>query len=60
MVVMYQQALEAGGYRAEPTEENVREMFLDYVDSGFFSNVDPEEVDEIPTEEMCNWFIRNR
>jgi hypothetical protein len=56
---IYEKALQAAGYTGEPTEQNVREMFTDYVHSGFFSNVEPEDIEDITTDEICDWFIRN-
>jgi hypothetical protein len=34
------------GYDMEPTEDNLKEMFLDYVGSGYFGNLSIEEAEE--------------
>lgn len=34
------------GYDLEPTEDNLKEMFLDYVDAGVFGNLTTEEAEE--------------
>lgn len=54
---LLEQTLVAAGYEGEPTEANVREMFGDYVDAGYFSNIDPEEIETIETIEICSWFV---
>lgn len=56
---MYRQALDAAGYHhAPPTDQAVRECFVDYVDAGFWSNVDLEDVKDISTGDMCREFLR--
>lgn len=62
MVVMgtalYARVLEKGGYNVEPTEQAVREMFSDYVDCGYFSNVALDDIEEIHTADICRAFLK--
>lgn len=56
---IYRIVLDTAGYTDKPaTEEAVRDMFADYVDAGYFSNLFPEDVDGISTQEICHWFLR--
>lgn len=54
---LFARVLQKGGYEAEPTEEAVRDMFSDYVDCGYFSNISLEDVKEISTEDICRNFL---
>lgn len=49
---------EAGYYDSPATEEAVREMFADYVDGGYWSNVDTDDVEDYSTQEICSWFLK--
>lgn len=61
---LIQKALDKAGYDSEPTESNLIECFLDYVDSGVFADLTSEEAKEMITNEeltikqMCNALIR--
>lgn len=56
---IYREVLDYGGYFESPaSEEAVREMFEDYADSGYWRNVDTDELDTYTTEEICQWFMR--
>lgn len=58
VVDVFQLVLKKAGYEhEEPTEQNVRKMFADYVDCGFFSNIDSEDVADITTAEICRVFL---
>jgi hypothetical protein len=52
--------LDTAGYThvTPATEEEVRKMFMDYVDSGYFSNIFPEDADDISMQEICQWFLQ--
>lgn len=56
------EALDAAGYHHAPaTEESVRECFMDYVDSGYWSNLTADDVDDdIHVGEMCRALIGRR
>lgn len=57
----YRHVLDAAGYdHADPTEENVRSCFLDYVAAGYWENVSLEDVDDITLDEMCLNLLRGR
>lgn len=59
MMPIYRRVLDIAGYEhEEPTEDNVRGCFSDYVDSGFWSNLDLEDVEEITTAEICRAFCK--
>lgn len=51
-------ALEKAGYDCEPTEENLKDCFMDYVLSGAWSNLDIEEAQELTLYEMCHALIK--
>lgn len=44
MLEVYRAALDKAGYESDPTDQNVREMFRDYVDCGYFADIDPDEI----------------
>lgn len=46
MKELIQKVLDHCGYDLEPTEQNLTECFLDYVDSGSFGNLSVEEAEE--------------
>lgn len=51
---LYRKALDAAGYdHEEATEENVRICFMDYVDAGYWSNLDADSVEDISVYDMC-------
>lgn len=57
----YREVLDAAGYtHAEPTEENVRCCFIDYVAAGYFQNVSLDDLDDITLDEMCLNLLRGR
>lgn len=59
MESLIRKALDAAGYIHEPaTEEALRECFADYVDAGFWSNVDIEDIADFSAVEICREFIR--
>lgn len=57
---MIKKALEKAGYDVEPTEENLRECFHDFVDCGAWANLsyDDGDLDEYSIEEICQNFMR--
>ena len=58
---LFAYVLELAGYdSSEPTEENVRECFLDYVDAGYWRDLTQEEQEPhvISIEEICRAFFR--
>jgi hypothetical protein len=56
---LIQRALDKCGYECEPSVDNLRECFIDYVSCGVFGNLTVEEAEEeiedgvITTEQMC-------
>ena len=64
MTNLIQQALSKAGYDSQPTESNLVECFLDYVDSGIFSNLTSDEAEdmitdgEITVNDMCRALMR--
>jgi hypothetical protein len=54
---LIQKALTVAGYNCEPTEQNLRECFGDYVDSRIWSNVEQEDVQEMTITEMCQGLL---
>lgn len=52
---LVRQALDHAGYgHVHSTEENIKQCFLDYVDSGIWRNLSIEDIDEsITVEDMC-------
>lgn len=56
---LIQKVLDHCGYEGEPTERNLIECFLDYVDGGVFGNLTVEEAEEeindgeITIKEIC-------
>ena len=59
MTVIIQQALECAGYwDAQPTEDNLISCFTDYVYSGTWENLEPEDVEDLTIRQMCNALIR--
>lgn len=59
MESMYRRALDAAGYNhVRATEKNVRECFKDYVDAGYWSNLEFDDVDELTTEEIYRALIK--
>jgi dimeric dUTPase (all-alpha-NTP-PPase superfamily) len=55
---MIKRALEKAGYDTEPTEENLRECFRDYVDTGAWVNVEEEDIDEYSVEDILKNIMR--
>lgn len=60
---MIQKTLYKSGYMdMEPSEDNLRECFMDYVDSGVWSNIryDDEDLHEYSVNEICRnlWRLR--
>jgi hypothetical protein len=56
---LYAKTLDVAGYGHEdPTEENVRNCFADYVDAGIWRNLNLEDCEEITTADMCAALIR--
>lgn len=57
-------ALELAGYAVQPTVENLRQCFLDYVDSGVWHNLDLQQAQdeiahgEIGVKQMAKALIR--
>lgn len=57
-------ALEVAGYGVAPTIENLRECFLDYVDSGVWRDLGLEDAEEgvrsgeITVKQICKALIR--
>ena len=51
-------ALQNAGYDCAPTERNLINCFMDYVDTGAWGNLDEEEVNDLTVIEMCNALIR--
>jgi hypothetical protein len=64
MTDLIHKALKRAGYDCEPTEENLIECFLDYVDAGIWHNLDYDEAKEdiedgeITIKDMCNVLIK--
>ena len=63
---LIQKALNRCGYDGDPTEENLVNCFLDYVDSGVFGNLDLDQAKdliedgEITLKMMCSNLINLR
>ena len=61
---LIQKALTKAGYDSQPTESNLTECFLDYVDSGVFSNLTTDEAEdmieegELTVNDMCRALLR--
>ncbi len=55
---MIKKALEKAGYDMEPTEDNLRKCFRDYVDCGAWSDVEEEDIDEYSVEDICRNLLR--
>lgn len=52
-------ALSAAGYvDMEPTEENLRECFADYVDCGVWRDLELEDIESLSIADMCRGLIR--
>lgn len=50
-------ALKKAGYdHMQPTEDNLKECFIDYVDAGYWWNIDAEDVENITISEMIQAF----
>lgn len=50
----YRKVLDAAGYHhAEPTEQNVRSCFADYVDAGVWRDIDMDDIEDITIDQMC-------
>lgn len=66
MEELIQKALRYSGYPGKPTEENLIECFLDYVDCSQFANLDLDEAKdlieegEITVSQMCYNLINLR
>lgn len=64
MTNIIQQALIKCGYDSQPTERNLTQCFLDYVDSGVFSNLTTDEAEdmieegEITVNDMCRALMK--
>lgn len=64
MEELIQKALSKAGYTSEPTEENLIECFMDYVDCGAWNNLTSEDtLDDInlgliTVENMCMAILR--
>lgn len=61
MEELIKRALNAAGYVAAPTMDNLQECFADYAAAGVWRNLDPmdeEEIAEISLEDMCRALIR--
>lgn len=64
MNLLITKALNSSGYNYEPTEQNLVDCFLDYVDSGAWSNLQLDEAKEmikdgeLTVEQMCKSLIR--
>lgn len=64
MLDIIHQALTKCGYDSQPTERNLAQCFLDYVDTGAFSNlsideaVDMIEEGELTVNDMCNALMK--
>ena len=49
----FKKVLDQFGYEdLEPTEDSLRKCFSDLVDEGAWSNVEPEDVDDLPIEDI--------
>jgi hypothetical protein len=46
MKELIQRVLDHCGYEGEPSEDNLKHCFLDYVDSGIFGNLTSEEAEK--------------
>jgi dimeric dUTPase (all-alpha-NTP-PPase superfamily) len=55
---MIKKALDKAGYDMEPTEENLRECFMDYVDTGAWLDIEEEDIEEISIEDICHNLMR--
>lgn len=55
-------ALDAAGYTydGDPTEEQLRECFGDYVDAGIWSDLSLNDIEGLSVAEMCKALIRIR
>lgn len=54
-------ALDAAGYEyEEPTEELLRECFMDYVDCGYWHDIEIEDVEDITTRDMAIALIKTK
>ena len=57
----FKKALEKFGYEEmEPTEDSVRTLFSDLIDTGGWSNVEPEDVDDTPIEDIYYNIMRRK
>lgn len=50
----------AGYYHDDPTEDNVRRCFGDYVAAGYWSNVDIDDIEDITIDEICLNLLKGR
>lgn len=63
LTVLIRRALDAAGYTdQEPTEENLRCCFYDYVVAGYWQNIDWEDFDQedYTATEICRNLIGSR
>lgn len=59
MEELYRKALDRAGYtHAEANGENVRECFEDYVDAGYWTNINHEDMEDMTTIEMCQALLK--
>jgi predicted transport protein len=56
---LIRKALDAAGYHHSPaTEQALLECFKDYVDAGYWSNLDSEDVEDLTVTEMCRGLMK--
>jgi hypothetical protein len=61
---LIRKVLDRCGYDCDPTEDNVIQAFLDYVDSGIFRNLSLDEAEEmvkdgdITIEDICRNLLK--
>jgi hypothetical protein len=64
MTTIYQRVLTLAGYEGDPSEQNVIDCFLDYVDSGAFLDLDYDsarqdiENGDITIDQICHAMLR--
>lgn len=57
---LFRKTLDHCGYEEEPpTEEAVKNCFMDYALSGVFGNLDQEEINDIMKEESIETICKN-
>lgn len=57
----YRKVLDAAGYiHDEPTEENVRNCFADYVDAGYWRDIDMDDIEDITIDQMCYNLLKGK